>query len=714
MAFIFFDGVLFAQSSPQILASGISINRITTIQDGAIRVAIDPITHNIYYILTDGSIYQVIQPIVGAAYDTLIYSTMQHGVEYVQGMTFHDSTLYLAGNNHSTTPLTKGIIVRGKLKQDGNRFWDTLMYTLNYQTADYFDHMFTGLAVNTTGDSIFVCSGARGDHGEIQNRYGTYPDLRNVPITTLILALPTNQSNVIILQNDSASLATSGYVYCRGIRSTFDMAFDSFGNLFGVENSGDYDHNEEMNLLLRGHHYGFPWRMGDTDNPQQFLSFNPATDLLINHYARAWRRGFWNNDPTFPPRPTGITFDAPIKNYGPDCDKFRDSTGIVNDASDNGIPLGTFSAHRSPLGLVFDNSHVLASPFNGDAFMLSWTKGYDSCGCSLFPDSSAGTFVDPSQDLVHLDLSFDSAFGNFRLNATRIIAEFEHPVDADIDSNKIYVIENGYGGTSGLYEIIFPEFIPPLPCNPPLSLNIPDACKPNSNTVSISTFGTLPNDYYWYNTLGTLIRADTGLYKNDTISTLPQDGYYVVINDSGFCGIDTIPFSIPDSLNFHIDSVRHTSCIGCSDGIIYFTLNGGRPPYNVFSSAGLLSGNAIINLPANNYSLCVLDLNACSFCDPTIILDDPTRILSINEKNDYFIYPNPVNNSAILRFNGRGIISVRLLDLDGKQVKILLNEDVKTGMHELPLDCTLLTRGCYTVEILHNAKKIFRKLVLIN
>lgn len=709
-----FDGVLFGQSNPQILKPGISINRITTINDGAIRIARDPVTNYLYYILTNGNIYRVIRPTAGLAYDSLVFSTSQHGVEYVQGMTFHDSTLYLAGNNRSTTPLTNGIIVRGKLTSNGNRLWDTLMYTFSYQTADYFDHLFTGIAVNAAGDSLYVCSGARGDHGEIQHRYGAYPGLRNPPITTIVLALPAKQKNTIILQNDSASLAASGYVFCRGIRSTFDMAFDSFGNLFGVENSGDYDHNEEMNLLLRGRHYGFPWRMGDTDNPQQFPTFNPATDPLINHYSRAWRRGFWNNDPTFPQKPAGVLFDAPIKNYGPDCDKYRDSTGEVKDASDNGIPLGTFSAHRSPLGLVFDNAKILSPPFNGDAFMLSWTKGYDSCGCAMDPDSSAGTFVDPSQDLVHLDLTFDSVAGNFRLNATRIIGDFQHPVDADIDSNKIYVIENGYDGTSGLYEVILPALVPSLPCNPTVNISIPDLCMSGSNTISIPSFGTLPNDYYWYTNAGTLLFSDTGLTGADTILSLPQGGYYVVINDSGVCGVDTVSFFIPDSLYFHIDSVRNTSCIGCADGILYFTLNGGNPPYNVLFSSGLLSGNTVINLTANNYSLCVLDLIPCSLCDQAIILEDPTFVNSAPDNNECIIFPNPVNNSTVIRFRGGGKISIKLFDVNGQLIKTILNEVTKAGMHELPIDCSLLTKGCYTIEIADREKKIFRKMVLIN
>lgn len=62
-----FSGSLFGQSNPQVLKAGITINRITTIEDGAIRIGLDPITHRIYYILTDGNIYQVIQPAVGVA-----------------------------------------------------------------------------------------------------------------------------------------------------------------------------------------------------------------------------------------------------------------------------------------------------------------------------------------------------------------------------------------------------------------------------------------------------------------------------------------------------------------------------------------------------------------------------------------------------------------------------------------------------------------------
>ena len=46
--------------------------------------------------------------------------------------------------------------------------------------------------------------------------------------------------------------------------------------------SGDRDDSEELNWLREGHHYGFPWRMGLNETPQQFADYDPAEDLLLN------------------------------------------------------------------------------------------------------------------------------------------------------------------------------------------------------------------------------------------------------------------------------------------------------------------------------------------------------------------------------------------------------------------------------------------------
>ncbi|MCX6352409.1 MAG: T9SS type A sorting domain-containing protein [Bacteroidetes bacterium] len=451
----FFPNFAFSQSKPNPLRADIKINRIMTLRDGAVKIDRDPITGNFYYLNTKGNIYQIVIPTSGTPYDTLAYTKADDSIDYAQHILFSGKILYVSGNITPYKPLTTGIIRRGVLQTNGTRVWTTVMKTEPYKVADYFDHLFSGMVLSPNSDSITICSGARGDHGEIESRYGWYPTTRNQPLTSMLFRVPTN--GYTYLKNDSAWLYKSGYLYADGIRNTFSMAYDANGNLFGLDNSDSRDDAEEMNWLRRGKHYGFPYKMGDNFNPQQYSTFNPKTDKLINHYAKAYREHYWNNDPTFPPMPA-FKFESPIQNIGPDCDKFRDSaTGKVMDASELKTTIGTFTAHRSPLGLVFDNKKVLNSDFKGDAFMLSWTKGYmDSCGCTATPDTQSGPFVDPSEDLVHLHLMYDSINQKYTLSATRIVADFVNPVGAFIDSNKIYVIENGYGNSPGLFEVILP------------------------------------------------------------------------------------------------------------------------------------------------------------------------------------------------------------------------------------------------------------------
>jgi hypothetical protein len=93
--------------------------------------------------------------------------------------------------------------------------------------------------------------------------------------------------------------------------------------------------------------------MGGADNPQQFPTYTTNTDKLLDSRYIAVQGGYYHNDPTFPPPPTN--FAEPVINLGPDADSYRDPVdGSIKDASNLGQTLSTFTAHRSPLGLVFD------------------------------------------------------------------------------------------------------------------------------------------------------------------------------------------------------------------------------------------------------------------------------------------------------------------------------------------------------------------------
>ena len=165
-----------------------------------------------------------------------------------------------------------------------------------------------------------------------------------------------------------------------GIRNTFSLAYSANGDLFGVENSDDRDDPDEMNWIREGHHYGFPWNIGGDVTPQQFPGYDPHNDPLLSPNAWGGGNGMlyqtYSNDSTYPAPPDSITFTAPILNFGPDADNFRDTTnGNIKDASETGESLGTFSPHSSPDGIVFDQDSILAGDLKGGALVVRINSG---------------------------------------------------------------------------------------------------------------------------------------------------------------------------------------------------------------------------------------------------------------------------------------------------------------------------------------------------
>src|SRR5262249_2958498 len=156
-----------------------------------------------------------------------------------------------------------------------SRFWSFLAQTEAYpKSGSAFDHSMSGIVVSPDGNSIYVNSGSRTDHGEVESDGGIYPNLRETGLTAKILQLPARASN-LFLPNDATALRAAGYIFAEGTRNAFDLAFAPNGDLFGVDNGPDRDMSDELNWLRAESHYGFPWRMGAVDNPQQFPGYNP-------------------------------------------------------------------------------------------------------------------------------------------------------------------------------------------------------------------------------------------------------------------------------------------------------------------------------------------------------------------------------------------------------------------------------------------------------
>lgn len=434
-----------------ITPSGVTATRLADIGAGGNRIAFDPVSGALVVLKLDGQLISV-DPSSGESVP--IYSATDHGLSRAAGLEVTPAgTIFLTGNEPlESNTRTISTIVRGSIDPNsGDRSWSVLAQTEAYPGGSrLFSHWMNAIAFDPATGSVLVNLGARTDHGEIQSDRDTFPTTRETGLTSILLRLPADASG-LVLPNDRAQLQSSGYLFCEGLRNTYDLAFAPNGDLFGVENGPDRDVPEELNWLRQGHHYGFPWRMGQSANPQQFSDYDPATDKLLNQNYAGVNRGYYANDPTFPPPPAGITFTDPILNSGPAADHYRDpATGNVVDASESGTKLATFTAHRCPLGLSFDRDNLLPPPYTGSGFVVSWTPAQAPS------TDDPGPFDPPSQDLLHLNLTPGET--GYELETTRVASGFSNPVDTVLVGRSLFVLENGGEGT--IWKISFP---PPPP-----------------------------------------------------------------------------------------------------------------------------------------------------------------------------------------------------------------------------------------------------------
>ncbi len=428
---------------PKSLREDIHIRKVLETGGGFVRLKRNPKTNELYYMDDQVNIYRLDPQSSDESKGTPVYTRADVGVEQrftSQGMAFGpDGTLYVLGNVSDKTT-THATIRKGVADASGKRIWTTLASTAPYEKSNtQFDHVCNGIVVSPDGRYLYMNSGSRTDHGEIQAAKGAFPDTREVPLTSAVFRIPIDTDNQI-LPDDEAQLKEKGYLFADGTRNSFDLAFAPNGDLFAGDNGPDADFPDELNWLREGHHYGFPWRFGNMDNPQQFPNYDPSKDGRLQQGFFAVSHNYYANDPTFPPPPPGVTFTDPVTNLGPDANIIRDADGSAYRTSDLGEAAYTFTPHRSPLGLVFDAENALGGGLTGDGFILSW-------------GAAAGHLPDQGRDLI--DIKFTKLQDSYQAKMTQLVVGFDHSIDAALVQNRLYVLDNG--GKGAIWEITLPK-----------------------------------------------------------------------------------------------------------------------------------------------------------------------------------------------------------------------------------------------------------------
>jgi glucose/arabinose dehydrogenase len=440
--------------TPVSLRPDVLVEKIMNTGKLGVRLLRNEKTGEFWYSTFDGNVYKILNFDTPNAIEQKIFTAEDHGITRLQGAAFLNNTLFLCGNISANNGKgTKGRMVKYNLSKKEPKLTE-IFNTVEYGTnATTFDHGWNALVISKDKKYIYVNSGARTDHGEVQDNKGAYPNARDNALTANVFRIPINSEN-LILSTDEAKLKADGYLFAEGIRNAYDMEFDGRGNLFGVINSGDYDQPEEMFWIRQGHHYGFPWQMAGIENPQQYPDWipDPAKDPFISPGAHAWVVKYFRNDPEFPKIPKGLKISPGVQNMGPDANEYRDiASGKIVDGDVTGKTVSTFNAHAVPLGLVFDTKNVLSDEFKGDGFVFRYGGGSDRPGTNLLRKGG--------KDLLHLKMTYSAAADNFYMKTTSIVSNFNAPVDAIMLENKIYVMEHGTANSDGgrIWKITLPK-----------------------------------------------------------------------------------------------------------------------------------------------------------------------------------------------------------------------------------------------------------------
>ena len=83
-------------------------------------------------------------------------------------------------------------------------------------------------------------------------------------------------------------------------------------------------------------------------------------------------------------------------------------------------------------------------------------------------------------------------------------------------------------------------------------------------------------------------------------------------------------------------------------------------------------------------------------------------------------YPNPFNPMTKLRFNipatvetTRRVVSLRVYDVLGKEIAVLVNENLKPGIYEIEWDASNIPSGVYFYSLITNEFTQTKKMVVL-
>jgi hypothetical protein len=144
-------------------------------------------------------------------------------------------------------------------------------------------------------------------------------------------------------------------------------------------------------------------------------------------------------------------------------------------------------------------------------------------------------------------------------------------------------------------------------------------------------------------------------------------------------------------------AITNSTCIGCTDGSIDVTVNGGTPTYQYLWDIGEVTEDLSILL-AGSYELCVTDDNGCTACDTYFVLDAGTSVADLQGQG-FSIYPNPINDIATIKIN-TNVNEASQLKIYSSVGQIVF--ETNFSGNEYLLSAKEFSRGVYFIQVVNS------------